>query len=72
MCTVRGPLGISYDKPCWPTDHNTQIKPRAMGENIFPNHNILALHFELTKPQPKRHKIYGHYHTDILYLHVAK
>ena len=40
-----------------------------MGKNIFANHNILAPHLELTKPQLKRREIYGHYHTDILYLY---
>ena len=40
-----------------------------MGENILANHKILVPHLELTKPQPKRHEICGHYHTDILYLY---
>ena len=66
-CAVRGPLWISYENSCWPSDPSTQIEPHAMGENIFTNYSILAPHLELTKPKPKIHKIHSHYHTDILY-----
>ena len=57
---------IFFENPCWPCDASTQIEPRAMGKNIL-NQSQLVPHLELTKPQPKRHKIQGCYHTDILY-----
>ena len=31
MNIPRGPIGISYQNPCWPHDPSTQIEPCAMG-----------------------------------------